>query len=1188
MVPPLFHLRGFDRPDPLDALSKLERTLLHVLVTALVFGLFLYVVLFVLDVAELADDRLVWIEFFVATPLYAMAVVALRKSSSLFLMSLFAAVGFLLDLFVQAHVRDAGGEPFWWYTDTGLLGGLPPLLQFVVSWTVDAFVAGPVTLWVSRLVARALARDRDLPEPPHTTDPEHQKLFRAPWIAETGADKPARGWIFRGFMAIALGYLGYLVVVSLALLGASPWPEPIQPLLEQTFANPAMTVTTLVKLSVNAALLLAAAYNVRLRYHASLVLLVGHGICTVAALALVHKNPDGSTEQLFLLASAATDGLFCVFFAVAMARARRWAKAFDKDDEFPIFYSIPHRLTLWAFRGVGAFLVGVFLLAVASRLWLPPDAGFGAIFGYPDSQLINALTAIATLGFLAFLIADREALRDKLIGVITLGAVVAVVASAGFLVLGDGFGELAVKVRPGWGEVYVDWYFMLLPAVAGGLALLLAVLHKMFWDVEYTISTFGPSAGRNVLALHEAFYREPNSDPFDDDRAADDGAEVLTRLDRHLSDLRGRKRGVISAPFALLEHVLSLIHLRPPVSVMSADERRWFLRRYVLRPPVERGRAVIPALADLTNLVGVALHSLITLAHYDRRRVWAETGYVPPGARDRLQGEHAVGRAPFAQVAELPKDPGDPKNWAPRSAADAPELLAPRVVTPVRDAAIPREVDYLVVGSGAGGATVAYRILAEQPSARVLVVERGGRFSPLQDMNDSELEMIRRMYKEGGIQQTKRLDMMIMQGECVGGSTVINNGICFELPPEVRRDWERIYGGQLDGLDAAYRQVADDLGIADVPQSVINTRVEERFAAGIAALNAERPAGERLAVETVRSNFRDPLGSGLGSYGNRRLRKRSMLETYLPWAEARGAQIVSDTSAVRFVTGGGDRAKRATAVLLRSVTGTPYRVRVERAVIVAAGAVASSHFLMRSGVEGEVGRGLTCNFALPITARYPQALHAYDGLQISLGASDPRGRAVFETIGNPPGTCAIELPFFFERHAEAMRRYVNLVNLAALVGSEARGVVARAGDLVNGRAVSWTLGERDRAHIGYALSTLVDLARCSGAEEVYMTTQPGLAVAGEADMKQLAEALVSFPYRMRDFRMFTSHPSGGNAFGAARSAVVDPTFRVRGYDNVYVADASLLPTATTVNPQWTIMALATLAAASVKIHDPVG
>ena len=75
----------------------------------------------------------------------------------------------------------------------------------------------------------------------------------------------------------------------------------------------------------------------------------------------------------------------------------------------------------------------------------------------------------------------------------------------------------------------------------------------------------------------------------------------------------------------------------------------------------------------------------------------------------------------------------------------------------VSEPPVPDEVDYLIMGSGAGGATMAYRLACN--SSSVLVIERGPRYSAIQDFNDNELEMIRKLYKEGAAtDQTLRPD----------------------------------------------------------------------------------------------------------------------------------------------------------------------------------------------------------------------------------------------------------------------------------------------------------------------------------------------------------------------------------------------------------------------------------------------
>ena len=48
-----------------------------------------------------------------------------------------------------------------------------------------------------------------------------------------------------------------------------------------------------------------------------------------------------------------------------------------------------------------------------------------------------------------------------------------------------------------------------------------------------------------------------------------------------------------------------------------------------------------------------------------------------------------------------------------------------------------------------------------------------------------------------------------------------------------------------------------------------------------------------------------------------------------------------------------------------------------------------------------------------------------------------------------------------------------------------------------------------------------------------------------------------------------------------KERVVDADFKLTGFDNVYMVDASIFPTSLGVNPQWTIMAMSSLAAEDI-------
>ena len=103
--------------------------------------------------------------------------------------------------------------------------------------------------------------------------------------------------------------------------------------------------------------------------------------------------------------------------------------------------------------------------------------------------------------------------------------------------------------------------------------------------------------------------------------------------------------------------------------------------------------------------------------------------------------------------------------------------------------------DAVVIGSGAGGAPVA-AVLAET-GRRVIVVEAGPRLESA-DFTGDESEMTARLWK---IASTADTTQSLYAGACVGGSTVINDALCFRPPPEVLEEWRTVHG--LTGLTDA-------------------------------------------------------------------------------------------------------------------------------------------------------------------------------------------------------------------------------------------------------------------------------------------------------------------------------------------------------------------------------------------------
>jgi choline dehydrogenase-like flavoprotein len=173
-----------------------------------------------------------------------------------------------------------------------------------------------------------------------------------------------------------------------------------------------------------------------------------------------------------------------------------------------------------------------------------------------------------------------------------------------------------------------------------------------------------------------------------------------------------------------------------------------------------------------------------------------------------------------------------------------------------------------------------------------------------------------------------------------------------------------------------------------------------------------------------------------------------------------------------------------------------------------------------------------------------------------------------------------------------MRHYRNMTMFGVVVGSEPVGYVNPRGQfgLGGGPSVVFEPTERDLDRLVEGMTLLARVMLAGGAQEVLPSTRsyrgydrPTARYRREADLVHL-ERLVKVE---RDVVLGTPHPQGGNAISArrgrdGRGGVVDPEFRVYGYENLYVCDASVFPSPVTVNPQVTVMALAHYAADLIR------
>jgi choline dehydrogenase-like flavoprotein len=472
--------------------------------------------------------------------------------------------------------------------------------------------------------------------------------------------------------------------------------------------------------------------------------------------------------------------------------------------------------------------------------------------------------------------------------------------------------------------------------------------------------------------------------------------------------------------------------------------------------------------------------------------------------------------------------------------------------------------DVVVVGSGAGGASVA-RVLSEA-GLSVIVVEEGDYYDASSYSTDV-FEALPRLYRDSGLTVAEgRPAIPLPVGRCVGGTTVINSGTCFRAPDDILALWRHEHGIDWAGeLEAEFEDVERAINVAPV-------------AAGHVGRNAElcRQGAEALGVShgPLARNAADVTCCGSCPTGCAIDAKMAMHVSELPRAVADGARIRAGRSVTRVLVSGG----RAVGV---ECSGG-YRVRAS-AVVVAAGALGTPELLLGQGLansSGEVGRHLRIHPACWVGALYDEPVRGWDGVMQSWAVDEWNDRGLFlEATFTPLSFGAHWLRGAGAPYKSRLERIDQLGVIGVHLSDRSSGRVRVTGG--GQLRIGYKLTADDAAALRFGIARAADVHFAAGASEVY--PQVGrVAVLRPGEQTPLVEQARFHP---GEIRLEAFHPMGTTRMGCdSATSVVAPSGETHDLPGLYVADASLFPTSLRVNPMITIMAVARRIAAGLADH----
>lgn len=456
-------------------------------------------------------------------------------------------------------------------------------------------------------------------------------------------------------------------------------------------------------------------------------------------------------------------------------------------------------------------------------------------------------------------------------------------------------------------------------------------------------------------------------------------------------------------------------------------------------------------------------------------------------------------------------------------------------------------VDVLVVGSGAGGATTAATLAAA--GVQVLVLEEGPRVAP-GSLTPFSLDQMRGQYRSlGQLVALGAPPIAYAEGRCVGGSTEINSGLYHRPYEALLQRWAQGWNIQdlsADALDDICTAIEANLNVSTFPQGV--PPASQLLQTGADRLNWE-------AKEIPRwFQFDSPYGGT----------RQSMSRTYLEYAQKHGAVVQPDSWVQRLVVENG----RATAAEVVRGDGSTQRIEFDT-VFVCGGAVQSPALLLRSGIRRNVGKTLSMHPTVKAVAHTVEAVNdPLDVPVVQVREFSPH----MSMGGSATNLSLLGLSLLRSNYSlQGLQEKLPYMPIYyAAIQSKGRGRVTVLPKLRD-PLVTYRMTGQDVQRLQLAMGRLLEVLLAADTREVI---PDALKADPITSPEQIPEQVAKVTRRTAD--VMTVHVCSSVPMGEdLGKCAVDSYGRSHEVPNIVVNDASILNEAPGINPQGTVMALAT-------------
>jgi choline dehydrogenase-like flavoprotein len=444
---------------------------------------------------------------------------------------------------------------------------------------------------------------------------------------------------------------------------------------------------------------------------------------------------------------------------------------------------------------------------------------------------------------------------------------------------------------------------------------------------------------------------------------------------------------------------------------------------------------------------------------------------------------------------------------------------------------------HLVIGSGPGGLTAAKRLV--EAGFDTILIEEGNFVKTSESQKYKNYQKMNRLWRNGGITTGfGKISLLYAEGSVVGGGAEINSGIMQKASKEVIEQWiknNQLKNFSADILDKYYDKIFDLISPIEADKNLSSDIL----------VNASKKLGWKS--ESVKIAY-DQRGN-----------KISVSSVVLDDLLKNDLRLFANLRAHKI------NYKNGRAYEIECISLDKYNVTIKfDHLFLACGAIYSPFLLLKSGIKKFIGKTLQFHPTLKVGALFDHKINisppAVPGSAITEFMPDIRiGGSVFTKgfFGMFLSEDWQERSWMFDLHEYCGIYY-------AMIKPEGKARIFKLPFLPD-PVIFVNFTNHDKELLNKALNKLTEAMFAAGAKFVYPSIY-GHKGFSKYDKFSMAN--------YKNLNLMTVHAFSSLPSGEAEFCPVDSFGKLKILQNVFICDASIIPSAPATNPQATIMALA--------------